>query len=134
MHGWPWSLELDAAHRDRSGALLILAVFGFVLGGWIAIATWERAEVTDTGREQARALADDIRGLAMGSGLPCGDALTRLPLVNDAAALRRDPWGNAWSIRCHGDLAVVRSAGADGVFGAQDDIVEVAVTPQPGDP
>jgi hypothetical protein len=133
MHGWPWSLELDATRRDRSGALLILAVFGFVLGGWIAIATWDR-DVTDTGRDRARALADDIRALAIGSGLPCGDALARLPFVRDAASLRQDPWGNAWSIRCHGDLAIVRSAGADGLFGAQDDIVEVAVTPPQGDP
>ena len=75
-------------------------------------------------RSAARSLAATIQ--ALGEGGRCGDALARLPEVVPPASLRADPWGTAWSIRCHGDLAVVRSAGPDGEAGTEDDVVEVA--------
>jgi hypothetical protein len=130
MHGWPWCFEQTAVRRDQLGATMILATFGFVLGAWIALGTYEREEVDDAdahAHAEAASVATAIRELADERG-GCSEALAHLPVVQPAASLRADPWGKAWSIRCHGDLAVVRSAGADGEFGAEDDIVEVAVT------
>jgi hypothetical protein len=132
MHGWLWCLEHNAARRDRLGATLILATFGFLLGAWIALGNVHILEHDTDVHDEAASVASAIRDLA-GEHRGCADALARLPAVLPAARLRADPWGNPWSIRCHGDLAVVRSAGADGHFGAQDDIVEVALVPTQND-
>ncbi len=127
MHGWPWCYEPEELRRDRRYAALVLGGFSAILVMSMTIELCSPrppgCRCSDDGAP-ARALAATIRALADGG--PCGAALARLPEVVPAATLRADPWGAAWSIRCHGDLAVVRSAGPDGDVGTDDDVVEVA--------
>lgn len=132
MHTWPWCYEPEELRRDRRWAALILATFTAILVMWTTTQLFlppppEARCSHDVA--PARALAKTIEALAVEG--TCGDALARLPEVVPAVTLRADPWGSAWSIRCHGDLAVVRSAGPDGEHGTDDDVVAVAPM-QPG--
>jgi hypothetical protein len=127
MHGWPWSYDPEELRRDRRCAAIILAGFTVTLAFCFGASRFgERASDVShcEDRSAARSLAATIQ--ALGEGGRCGDALARLPEVVPPASLRADPWGTPWSIRCHGDLAVVRSAGPDGEVETEDDVVEVA--------
>ena len=104
-------------------------MFGVAIGGLIAVSNFPRPpnEIEIAREDAARiATAAQLLGADYGS---CTAALIHLPELRPAWTLRADPWGTPWSIRCHGDLVVVRSAGPDAEMGTWVDVVEVAVVP-----
>jgi hypothetical protein len=118
--------------RLTRSASVILAMFGIAVGGYLAVSSFPRPPTDmEVAHEDAARIGTAIQLLGRDYG-SCSAALIHLPELRPAWTLRADPWGTPWSIRCHGDLAVVRSAGPDAEMGTAADVVEVAVAPSQG--
>jgi hypothetical protein len=115
----------DEAPVPRFLVKLLVVTVSFGLGVCFTITTrcgLGDDPATETARREARSLADELRVADT-----CTDSLTRLGerLVEDG----RDPWGRRWSVRCHGELGVVRSAGADARWRTPDDVIALSASP-----
>jgi hypothetical protein len=120
------TLSPDESKLPALVVRLLLVVVSVALGaslGWQWAAHRSDDPRTEHADAWARDTADRLQALGADRGRSCVDALTDLARTVDLAGLRHDPWGEIWSLRCHGDLGVVHSAGPDRRWNTVDDIV-----------
>jgi len=116
--------------RRRAGMTLVEVMIVVIIMAMIATAVGMAVlpAYTDMRVRQARADAAAMQSAAIAYLLtgsrecPTTSDLVAAHVLN-AQARDRDPWGHEFVIECEGDAVWVRSTGADGQPGTEDDIL-----------
>jgi general secretion pathway protein G len=107
--------------------MVVIAIIGMIMGA-VAVAVVARTKKAKEGTARIKAqkvyeaAAEFYISAPPGTGCPTLEDLIQAEVIK--AAQTKDDWGREFEIRCEGDVvSEVRSAGADGNPGNDDDIV-----------